>query len=135
MPRTILAALAATAALSLAACGSDSDNASGASTAAVKASVEQAAGVQLAASPIPEQARKQGLTGSFSNEASLVEDEQVVFLFTVKDADTAGHVKDMVRTMVPPGSKVFVNDTVLVLYASSGDQDHGAAVEQAVKAL
>ena len=133
MPRTILAALAATAALSLAACGAD--EASGPSTASIKASVEQAAGVKLAASPIPEQARTQGLTASFSNEASIVEDEQVVFLFKVKDADTAGHVKDMVRQMVPPGSKLIVNDTVLVLYASSGDQDHGAAVEQAVKAL
>ena len=78
MPRTILAALAATAALSFAACGSDADEASGPSTASVKASVEQAAGVKLVASPIPELARKQGLTASFSNEPDIVEDEQVV---------------------------------------------------------
>ena len=133
MPRrTILAALAAAAALSFAACGSEEP--SGPSTASIKSSVEQAAHVKLVASPIPAQARDQGLTGSFSNEPSIVKDQQVVFLFTVKDAKTAGQVSTMVRDMVPGDSELFVNDNVLVLYATSG-KDHGAAIEKAVKAL
>ena len=132
MPRTILAALAAAAALSFAACGSDEP--SGPSTASLKASVEQAAHVKLVASPIPEEARKQGLTAWFSNEPDVAKDKQVVFLFTVKDEATAGKVSEQVRGMVPGGSKLIVDDNVIVLYASTG-KDRAGAVEQAVKAL
>jgi len=135
MPRTILAALAATAALAFAACGSDEPSGpSGPSTASLKASVEQAAHVKLVASPIPAEARAQGLTASFSNEADVAKDEQVVFLFVVKDDKTAGKVSEQVRGMVPGGSKLIVDDNVIVLYASTG-KDRAGAVEQAVKAL
>jgi hypothetical protein len=136
MPRSILAALAAAAAaLAFAACGSDdTSGASRPSTASLKASVEQAAHVKLVASPIPAQAREQGLTASFSNEADVAKDKQVVFLFVVKDDKTAGKVSEQVRGMVPGGSKLIVDDNVIVLYASEG-QDRGADIEQAVKAL
>jgi hypothetical protein len=128
----ILAALAATAALAFAACGSDEP--SGPSADSVKAGVEQAAHVKLAAMPIPGEARSQGLVASFSNQADVATDKQVVFLFMVKDAGTAGKVAEQVRGMVPGGSKLIVDDSVIVLYASTG-KDRGAAIEQAVKAL
>jgi hypothetical protein len=134
MKRSILAVVAASAALSLAACGSGSGDTSAPSAASVKATVEQAAHVKLVASPIPDAAAKQGLTASFSNEPDVAKDKQVVFLFTVKDANTAGKVAEQVRGMVPGGSKLIVDDNVIVLYASAG-KDRGDDIEQAVKAL
>jgi len=128
----ILAALAATAALGFAACGSDEP--SGQSATSVKAGVEQAAHVKLAAMPIPGEARSQGLIASFSNQADVATDKQVVFLFMVKDAGTAGKVAEQVRGMVPGGSKLIVDDNVIVLYATTG-KDRGADIEHAVKAL
>jgi len=132
MKRSILVIVAAAAVLSFAACGSG--DASAPSAASVKATVEQAAHVKLVASPIPAQAAKQGLTASFSNEPDVAKDKQVVFLFTVKDADTAGNVAEQARGMVPGGSKLIVDDNVIVLYASTG-KDRGDDIEQAVKAL
>lgn len=132
MKRSILAAVVASAALSFAACGSG--DATGPSAASVKATVEQAAHVKLVASPIPDDAAKQGLTASFSNGPDAAKDGQVVFLFMVKDSKTAGTVAEQVRGMVPSGSKLIVDDNVIVLYASTG-KDRGVDVEQAVKAL
>jgi hypothetical protein len=132
MQRSILAAVAASVALSFAACGSDDTSAP--SAASLKATVEQAAHVKLVASPIPDEAAKQGLTASFSNEPDVAKDKQVVFLFTVKDANTAGKVSEQVRGMIPGGSKLIVDDNVIVLYATAG-KDRGADIERAVKAL
>lgn len=128
----LLAALAAAAALAFAACGSDDP--AGPSAATVKASVEQAAHVKLTAVPIPADARAEGLTDSFSNEAGALADKQAVFLFMVKDASTAGKVAEQARGMIPGNSKLIVDDNVIVLYATTG-KDRGAAIEQAVKAL
>ena len=133
MKRSILAVVAASAAMPVATCGSGAD-ASAPSAASVKATVEQAAHVKLVASPIPDDAAAQGLTASFSNRPDVAKDKQAVFLFTVKDADTAGKVAEQVRGMVPGGSKLIVDDNVIVLYASTG-KDRGSDIEQAVKAL
>ena len=133
MKRSILAVVAASAALSLAACGSGGDT-SAPPAASVKATVEHAAHVKLVAAPIPDDAAKQGLTASFSNGPDVAKDKQVVFLFTVKDANTAGKVAEQVRGMVPAGSKLIVDENVIVLYASTG-KDRGNDIERAVKAL
>lgn len=128
----ILAALAVTGAVAFAACGSGEP--AGPSSATVKAAVEHAAHVELSAVPIPSDARAQGLVASYSNGADATTGKEAVFLFMVKDAHTADKVAEQARGMVPAGSRLIVDDKVIVLYATTG-KDHGADIEQAVKAL
>jgi hypothetical protein len=135
MVRNTIAALSAVLALALAACGADGR--AGAATVSpetAKNRIERAAQVRLAPEPVPGEAREQGLDASFSNAATAVEDEQIVALFLMKDADVADEVSDMIRASAPKSAKLIVNDEVMVVYASAGS-DHSAAVEQAVKAL
>jgi hypothetical protein len=135
MFRTITAILAATAAVSLAACGSgDSAGSSGVTPDAAKTSIERAAHLQLAAEAVPADAREQGLRASYSNAATAVKDKQVVGLFVVKSASVADRVSDSVRSSAPKSARLIVNDNVLVVYAAAGS-DRGAAVERAVKQL
>ena len=135
MFRSISAVLAATAAVSLAACGSgDPAGSSGVTPEAAKTSIERAAHLQLAAEPVPEAARDQGLRASYSNAATAVKDKQVVGLFVVKSAAVADRVSDSVRGSAPKSARLIVHDKVLVVYAAAGS-DRGAAVERAVKQL
>jgi hypothetical protein len=135
MLRSITVTLAGTLALALAACGSGDD--SGASTVTpetAKTTIERAAELELAAVPVPEEAREQGLSASYSNAATAVKDKQVVALFVMKDGGVADKVSDMVRSSAPKSARMIVNDEIMVVYAAAGS-DHGPAVEKAVKAL
>jgi len=135
MLRTITATLAAAAAVALAACGSGEPTATSRVTPeAAKTSIERAAKVELAAEPVPAEAREQGLRAAFSNAATAVKDGQVVGLFVMDDADVAGEVSDMVRSSAPESARLMVHDEVMVVYATAGS-DHTAAVERAVEAL
>jgi hypothetical protein len=135
MARTILAPVAATLALTLAACGSDNGGGSARITPEhAKSTIERAAQVQLVAEPVPGDARDQGLEASYSNAATAVKDKQVVALFVMEDAGVADEVSDMVRASAPKSAKLIVDGEVMVVYAAAG-ADHAAAVERAVKAL
>src|SRR5918992_1082056 len=135
MVRTIIAPLAATLALGLAACGSDDGGGSARITPEqANGSIERAAQVQLVAEPVPGDARDQGLEASYSNAATAVKDKQIVALFVMEDASVADEVSDMVRASAPESAKLIVDGEVMVVYAAAG-ADHAAAVERAVKAL
>jgi len=137
MTRTITAALAAAAIVASAGCGTGSaedSRSAGVSAASAKASIERAADLNLAAQPIPDEARDQGLRASFSNAATAADDRQVLFLFMMKDAKVADEVKETVRSSVPEPSRLIVNGKVLVVYAANGS-DHAAQVKKAVEAL
>ena len=135
MVRTIIAPLAATLALGLAACGSDDGGGSARITPEhAKSSIERAAQVKLVAEPVPGDAREQGLAASYSNAATAVKDKQIVALFVMEDAGVADKVSDMVRASAPKSAKLIVDGEVMVVYAAAG-ADHAAAVERAVKAL
>ena len=136
MPKRIAPALAVTAvAIGLAACGSGTED-GGAAVApeTARTRVEHAAKVKLAATPIPEEAREQGLRAAYSNAARVAQDEQVVGLFVMKDGRVADKVSDMVRASAPESAKLIVNDEVMVVYAAAG-KDRGGAVAQAVEGL
>jgi hypothetical protein len=136
MFKRIVPAIAATAvAIGLAACGSgaQSGDASLAPEAA-KTRVEQAAKVKLAATPIPEDAREQGLRAAYSNAATVPQDGQVVGLFVMKDGRVADKVSDMVRSSAPESARLIVHDEFMVVYAATGE-DRGTAVEKAVNGL
>ena len=135
MFRTITVTLAAAGALALTACGSDGGGEpSAVSPETAKMLVERTAKVELAAVPIPEEAREQGMRASYSNASTAVKDKQVVALFVMKDADVADKVSAMVRGSAPKSARMIVNDEVMVVYAAAGS-DRGAALEKAVKAL
>lgn len=136
MMRTITATLAAATAVAVTGCGgSGGDTGSaGVSPASAKASLERAADLELAAQPVPKEARDQGLRASFSNAATAAKDRQVLFLFLMKDEKVADEVKETVKSTVPEPSRLIVNGEVLVVYASNGS-DHAKQVEKAVEAL
>ena len=131
MTRKIAALVAAAGAFAITACGSDEPTVA---PEAAKSTVEQAAHVTLASETVSGDARKEGLTASFSNAGTVVKDKQVVGLFVVKNAGVAKQVSDQVRQTAPKGAKLIVGRNVMVVYAPAGD-DRSAAVEQAVKAL
>jgi hypothetical protein len=136
MSKRLAPALAATAVdIGLAAFGSGA--AGGDATLApetAKTRVEQAAKVKLAAIPIPEEAREQGLRAAYSNAATAPQDTQVVGLVVMKDGGVADKVSDMVRSSAPASAKLIVHDKVMVVDAATG-KDRGTAVETAVNAL
>jgi hypothetical protein len=132
--RTTIVALATTAALVLAACGSDGSGTATITPEDAKTGIERAAQVQLVAEPVPGDAREQGLKASYSNAATAVKDKQIVALFVMEDAGVADEVSDMVRASAPESAKLIVDGEVMVVYAAAG-ADHAAAVERAVKAL
>jgi hypothetical protein len=135
MFRSITVALAATVAVSLAACGlGHPTGSSGVAPETAKTRIEQAAHLRLAAEPVPAAAREQGLRASYSNTATAVKDKQVVGLSVFKSAGVADRVADLVRGSAPESAQLIVNDRVMVVYAAAGS-DRGAAVERAVKAL
>jgi hypothetical protein len=135
MVRAIVAPLAATLALALAACSSDVDGGTASTTPEhAKGSIERAAQVQLVAERVPGDAREQGLKASYSNAATAVKDKQVVALFVMEDAGVADEVSDMVRASAPKSARLIVDGEVMVVYAAAG-ADHAAAVARAVKAL
>lgn len=137
MSRIISVALVAAGALAIGACGSNEGSDSGAASVtpeAAKSRIERAAHVELAAEPVPGEAREQGLQASYSNSATAVRDGQIVALFVMQDAGVADEVSEMVRASAPKSAKLIVNDEVMVVYATAGS-DRTAAVEKAVKAL
>ena len=135
MQRLGLLVLAALVAVALAACASSEDESAGAIAPAVaRASVERAAHVDLAAAPIPADARDQGLRASYTNAATAIDDKQVVALFVMKDAGVADAIHDMVRETAPKSARMIVHDEVIVVYAPAG-KNRGTAVEKAVEAL
>ena len=134
MLRTISATLVAAAAVTLAACGSGAPTTSDVPPEAAKTRIERAADIELAPEPVPAEAREQGLRAAYSNAATAVEDEQVVGVFVMDDADVAGDVTDMVRSSAPKSARLIVNREVMVVYASAG-ADHATAVERAVEEL
>jgi len=79
-------------------------------------------------------AREEGMTASFSNTATAVEDRQAVAVFVMKDAGVAAEVSDRVRESAPKSARLIAHDRVLVVYAAAGT-DRAAAVERAVQAL
>jgi CTP:molybdopterin cytidylyltransferase MocA len=133
MIRKITIALAATATLALAACGSDSDEPSVAPGTA-KAQVERAAHITLAEDAVPADAREDGMRASFSNSATAADDKQAVALFVMKDAEVADEVSDRLRTSGPKSARLIVNGPVMVMYAPAGN-DRSEAVQRAVDAL
>ena len=135
MFRSITAALAVVAAVALGACGSsDGDQASNITPAAAKATVERAAHVELSAETVPNDARDQGMTASYSNSATIVKDKQAVAVFVMEDADVAAEVTERVRASAPKSAKLIAHGQVMVVYAAAGT-DRTAAVERAVKSL
>ena len=135
MIRRIAVVPALVAAVALAACGSSQEpDASKVSPAAAKASVERAAHVKLASEPVPAEARKEGMTASFSNTATVVKDKQAVAVFVLKDADVASEVSKRVRASAPDSARLIAHGQVLVVYAAAGT-DRAAAVERAVETL
>ena len=124
--------LAATAAVALAGCSSDSP--SGPSPESAKTTVERAAGLQLTAVAIPAEARDQGLRASYSNAATAAKDKQVVGLFVMKNDDVADKVADMVDDTAPKSARFIRKGNVMVVYAAAGS-DRGDAVLRAVKEL
>jgi hypothetical protein len=128
-------ALVATAAVSLAACGSgDPAGSAGVTPETAKTSVERAAGLQLAAVQIPAEAREQGLRASYSNAATAAKDKQVVGLFVMKNADVADEVSKLVRDSAPKSAQLIRSGKVMVVYAPAG-ADRSAQVERAVEEL
>ena len=135
MIRRIAVVPALVAAVALGACGSSEEpEASKVSPAAAKASVERAAHVKLASEPVPAEARKEGMTASFSNTATVVKDKQAVAVFVLKDADVASEVSKRVRASAPDSARLISHGQVLVVYAAAGT-DRAAAVERAVETL
>ncbi|HKG62897.1 MAG TPA: hypothetical protein VKB28_02430 [Solirubrobacteraceae bacterium] len=135
MLRSIAVVPAVLAAVALGACGSAEESATSSVTpAAAKAGVERAAHVELASEPVPADAREEGMTASFSNTATAVEDRQAVAVFVMKDAGVASEVSDRVRESAPKSARLIAHDRVLVVYAAAGT-DRAAAVERAVEAL
>ena len=135
MIRRIAVVPALVAAVALAACGSSQEpDAAKVSPAAAKASVERAAHVKLASEPVPAEARKEGMTASFSNTATVVKDKQAVAVFVLKDADVASEVSKRVRASAPDSARLISHGQVLVVYAAAGT-DRAAAVERAVETL
>ena len=136
MIRSTAAMLAATAAVTLAACGSSEPAGSSGAVApeTAKARIERAAALKLAAEPVPAEAREQGLRAAYSNAATALKDEQVVGLFVMEDAGVAEQVSDIVRGTAPKSAELLVNGEVMVVYASAGS-DRAGAVERAVEAL
>lgn len=135
MFRSIALSLAATAAVSLAACGSGNPAGSSEVTPeAAKTRIETAAHLKLAAEPVPAAARKQGLRATYSNAATAVKDKQVVGLFVLRDAQVADKVSGLVRASAPKSARLIVNGDLMVVYAAAGS-DRGGAVERAVNAL
>jgi hypothetical protein len=133
--RAIAVVPAVIAAVAFSACGSSGEpEASKISPAAAKASVERAAHVKLASEPVPADARKEGMTASFSNTATVVKDKQAVAVFVMKDADVASEVSERVRKSAPESARLIARGKVLVVYAAAGT-DRGAAVERAVETL
>lgn len=135
MLRTVIAPLAAVAALAFTACGSDDKaGAPTVSPEAAKTKIEQAAHVRLAAEPVPDDARGEGLAASYSNAGTAVKDGQIVALFVLDDAGVAGEIAEQVRASAPKSAQLIVNDEVMVVYAAARE-DRAGAVERAVKAL
>jgi hypothetical protein len=133
--RSLIAGLAATAAVALAACGGGDDAGSATISAhAAKASVERSARLLLVPEAVPPEARAQGLKSAFSNVATAAEDRQAVVVFLLEDAGVADKVGDLVRGSVPEPSRLIVNENVMVVYAAAG-RDRAAQVENAVQAL
>jgi hypothetical protein len=132
MFKRITPAAVAAIALGLAACGAAEE--ASVSPDAAKTRVEQAAKVKLAETPIPEEAREQGLRAAYSNAATVPQDKQVVGLFVMTDGGVAEKVSDMVRSSAPESAKLIVHDEVMVVYAAGG-KDRGTAVEKAVNSL
>ena len=135
MFKRITPAIVAALAIGLAACGSSSDGGDASiEPETAKARVEQATKVKLATTPIPEEAREQGLRAAYTNAATVPQDKQVVGLFVMKDDGVADKVSDMVRSTAPKSAKLIVHDEVMVVYAATG-KDRGPALEKAVKGL
>ena len=136
MLRSITLALAATVAVALGACGSGQDEtaARDVTPETAKSRVERAAKLELAAEPVPAEAREQGLQASYSNAGTALKDKQIVGLFVMRDAEVADTVSDMVRGSAPESAELIVNGKFMVVYAAAG-ADRTSAVERAVKAL
>jgi hypothetical protein len=131
--RALLAALAATAAVTLTACGASGGDA-GVSPADAKAAVERSADVRLTAMPVPDEAADQGLKATYTNAATAARDGQVVLLFVLDDAGAADQVGDLVKGTVPEQGKLISSGNLLVVYAAKGT-NRAAAVRNAVEAL
>lgn len=134
MFKRITPAAVVVAAIGLAACGSSSGGDASIEPETAKIRVEQATKVKLATTPIPEEAREQGLRAAYSNAATVPQDKQVVGLFVMKDDGVADKVSDMVRSSAPKSAKLIVHDEVMVVYAATG-KDRGTALEKAVNGL
>ena len=135
MFKRITPAVMVAAAIGLAACGSSSDGGDASiAPETAKTRVEQAAKVKLAATPIPDEAREQGLRAAYTNAATVPQDKQVVGLFVMKDHGVADKVSDMVRSSAPESAKLIVQDEVMVVYAATGE-DRSHAVARAIDGL
>lgn len=136
--KTALAAvlLSLTAALGAAGCGGSDSGAISADEAT--AAVSKAAGVTLKADKVPDAAKKEGLKASASNSSTAAKDSQLIFVFTLKDADTVGKLKDGLKNAVPTSSaakiELISHENVVVIYGAV-TEDHSAAVRKAVNAL
>ena len=134
MFKRIAPALVAAVALGLAACGTAKEDTPSVSPETAKTRIEQAAKVELAATPIRDQERDEGLKAAYSNAPTVAEDGQAIGLFVLESADVADEVRDAVASTAPESAKLIVNDEVIVVYAATG-KDRGAAVEKAVNGL
>jgi hypothetical protein len=119
MIKRITPAVVAAIAIGLAACGSGSEGDASIEPETAKSRVEQATKVKLATTPIPEDAREQGLLAAYTNAATVPQDKQV---------------SGMVRSTAPKSAKLIVHDEVMVVYAATG-KDRGPALEKAVQGL
>src|SRR4051794_23191480 len=114
MFRLVSAAVAATAALAVSACGSSSGAGSGVPVSTAKSVVEHTANVRLKSIPVPAEAEDQGLKASYSNAGTAVKDGQVVLLFVLKDGDVAKEIGPMLKDSVPKPAKLIKRDNLLV---------------------
>jgi hypothetical protein len=136
--KTALAAvlITATAAFGAAGCGGSDSGAISSDDATT--AIAKAAGVTLKADKIPGDAQKEGLKASASNTTTAGKDQQMVFVFTLKDNDTVGKLKDGLKNVVPAGSaadiKVLTHENIVVIYGNVG-KDRSADVQKALDGL
>lgn len=128
----ILAPLLAAALLTAGCGGSDGPKTE---PGVAQAAIAKAAGVRLAAVPVPDDAKDQGLKAAYSNQASAATDKQVVFLFVLDDAGTVDELSDQLEQSVPGETvRSYEHGNVLVVYGAAGT-NRGKAVQAALDQL
>ena len=103
MLRTVIAPLAAVAALAFTACGSDDNGRRSHGCAGGRQDQDRAGRARAARGRARARTTRaeQGLAASLSNAGTAVKDRQIVALFVLDDAGVAGEIAEQVRASAP----------------------------------